>query len=87
MQISGNVMLNGLVYAQNDGNLNTSSGGKINGAVISTNRVDTTSSTIADIVDVGQAPLVYDCPSVRNGGGFLNNWWVKPGTYQEISGS
>lgn len=87
IQISGQVTLNGLVYSQNDVNLNGTGGGQINGAVISTNRVDTTSSTLADAVDMGNAPVIYNCPAVRNGGGSLDNWWVKPGTYREISGS
>ncbi|MBI2160860.1 MAG: hypothetical protein HYU25_10885, partial [Candidatus Rokubacteria bacterium] len=48
IQISGDVRLNGLIYAQNDVNLNGTGTGAINGAVISTNRVDTTSTTVAD---------------------------------------
>ncbi len=87
IQISGDPKLNGLIYAQNDVNLNGTGTGNINGAVISTNRVDTTSSTLADSVGIGNAPLVYDCQSVRNGGGTFNYWWLKPGTYREIAGS
>src|SRR5205807_1971124 len=40
IQISGNVTMNGLVYAQNDVALHGSGGGSIAGAVISTNRLD-----------------------------------------------
>ncbi|MBI2160435.1 MAG: pilus assembly PilX N-terminal domain-containing protein [Candidatus Rokubacteria bacterium] len=87
IQISGQVTLNGLVYAQNDVNLNGIGGGSITGAVISTNRVDTTSSTVADSGDTGNAPLIYNCPAVRDGGGSLDKWWTKPGTYREFSGS
>jgi len=87
IQISGQVRLNGLIYAQNDVTLNGIGTGSINGAVISTNRVDTVSSTIADSENIGQAPLVYDCKSVRSGGGALNLWWLKTGTYREIAGS
>ncbi len=87
IQVSGQVTLNGLIYAQNDVNLNGTGGGSITGAVISTNRVDTTSTTLADTEQVGNAPINYDCLSVRDGGGSLDNWWVKPGTYREISGS
>lgn len=87
VQVSGQVTLNGLIYAQNDVNLNGTGGGSINGAVISTNRVDTTSTTLADTEQIGNAPVNYDCLNVRDGGGSLDNWWLKPGTYREISGS
>jgi hypothetical protein len=88
IHISGQVTMRGLIYAQNDISLNGTGGGGITGAVISTNRKDTLSSTIADSVDVGNAPLVYDCQAVRSGGGQISqNWFVKPGSYQELSGS
>lgn len=86
VQLSGNISMTGLIYAQNDVALHGTGNGQIRGAVISTNRVDTISSTV-DSDDIGNAPLLYDCPAVRSGGGVLNNWWVKPGTYQEVSGS
>jgi hypothetical protein len=85
-RMSGNVSLTGLVYAQNDVTLHGEGNGRINGAVISTNRVDTVSSTV-DSDDIGNSPLIYDCPAVRSGGNMLNHWWVKPGTYQEVAGS
>lgn len=88
IQISGQVTMSGLIYAQNDVQLNGQGGGSITGAVISTNRVDTTSSTIADNGDTGNAPLVYDCPAVRSGGGSISqNWFLMPGTFREVSGS
>ena len=87
IQISGNTSLNGLIYAQNDVNLHGAGGGNITGAVISTNRVDTSSTNI-DTNDIGNAPITYNCPSVRTGGGTIpQNWFVKPGTYTEVSGS
>jgi hypothetical protein len=50
------------------------------------NRIDT-SSTNVDSVDVGNAPIVYNCPAVQTGGGQLSrNWFLLPGTYQEITG-
>ena len=59
--------------------------GQING--ISTNRRDVSSTNI-DTEDTGNAPIRYDCKKVRNGGGAVTqNWFVKPGTYQEPSGS
>ena len=87
ISISGNTTLKGLIYAQNDVNLHGAGGGSITGAVISTNRVDTLSTNI-DTNDIGNAPITYNCPSVRNGGGTIpQNWFVKPGTYREVPGS
>src|SRR5438445_55871 len=87
IHVSGNISLNGLLYAQNDVTLHGAGGGSITGAVISTNRVDT-SSTNVDTDDIGNAPISYNCPSVRNGGGTIpQNWFVKPGTYREVPGS
>jgi hypothetical protein len=87
ISIQGNVSMAGLVYAQNDLSLNGTGNGIIQGAAISTNRVDASSTNI-DSSDTGQAPLSYNCPNVRNGGGFLSqNWFMMPGTYREKSGS
>jgi len=89
IQISGNVTMNGLVYAQNDVALHGSGGGSISGAVISTNRLDSPAANAnVDTDDIGNAPIRYNCPSVRNGGGTIpQNWFVKPGTYKEVSGT
>jgi hypothetical protein len=87
IDISGNTTLNGLIYAQNDVDLHGAGGGSINGAVISTNRVDSQSTNV-DTEDVGNAPIGYNCRSVRNGGGTIpQNWFVKPGTYKEVPGT
>jgi hypothetical protein len=87
VQINGNISLSGLVYAQNDLTFHGTGTGGITGAMISTNRKDV-SSTNVDSEDVGNAPIRYDCKKVRNGGGAVTqNWFVKPGTYQEPSGS
>jgi len=88
IDISGNVNMSGLIYAQNDVTLHGSGSGGFTGAVISTNRVDTSSTNVGDEGDIGNAPIAYDCPAVRNGGGTLSqNWFVMPGTYQETSGA
>jgi len=84
--IQGDIKITGLVYVQNDIQLNGLGTGAINGAVISTNRVDTSSTNI-DTVDIGQAPLAYDCMAVRTGGGALpQSWTVEAGTYVEQAG-
>ena len=87
LRIQGDVRLSGLVYVQNDVVLHGLGSNSIQGAVVSTNRVDARSTTI-DIDDTGNARISYNCPNVRSGGGTLSqNWFVKPGSYREISGS
>ena len=88
VSISGNVTMTGLLYAQNDVTMAGAGNGGFTGAVISTNRVDTSSTNVGDSTAIGNAPISYDCPAVRNGGGTLSqNWFVMPGTYREVSGS
>ncbi|HKF67349.1 MAG TPA: pilus assembly PilX N-terminal domain-containing protein [Vicinamibacterales bacterium] len=85
--ISGNAQLTGLVYAQNDITLHGNGGGFVTGAVVSTNRVDTSSTNI-DTDDTGNAPVSYNCPAVQSGGGSVPiNWFVKPGSFREVAGS
>jgi len=87
IDISGNANLTGLVYAQNDVTLHGNGNGAINGAVVSTNRMDTLSTNI-DTDDIGNAPVTYNCPAVKNGGGAVPiNWFVKPGSFREVSGT
>jgi hypothetical protein len=86
VQLSGNVSMTGLLYAQNDVVLHGAGGGGFTGAVVSTNRMDTTSSRVADVEDIGNAPITYDCPAVRDGGGTISQrWFTKPGTFREVS--
>jgi hypothetical protein len=87
IEISGNVTMTGLVYAQNDVSLNGAGGGSVTGAIISTNRKDT-SATGIDTDNTGNAPLTYNCPAVRDGGGTIpQGWFVKSGTFRETPGS
>jgi hypothetical protein len=87
IQVSGSVTMTGLIYSQNDIDLHGTGGGSLTGAIVSTNRVDT-SSTNVDTDDIGNAPITYNCPAVQNGGGFIPpNWFIKSGSYQEVSGT
>jgi hypothetical protein len=87
INLSGDITMSGLIYAQNDVNLHGTGSGSYTGAIISSNRLDTTSTNI-DSEDIGNGPISYNCPAVRSGGGQLSqNWFVKPGTYRETSGS
>ena len=87
VQLSGNVSMTGMLYAQNDVTLHGSGGGGFTGAVISTNRMDTTSTRVAeDVEDIGNAPITYDCPAVRDGGGTISQrWFPKSGTFREVA--
>jgi hypothetical protein len=88
VRIQGQISMSGLIYAQNDVTLHGTGNGAIQGAVVSTNRVDNPSTSVIDATDIGNAPISYNCRYVRNGGGQLSqNWFVKPGSYREISGS
>jgi hypothetical protein len=79
--------LTGLIYAQNNLVLHGAGNGNIQGAAISANLLDA-SSTSVDTQTIGNNPLTYNCPNVRNGGGTLSqNWFLMPGTYREVSGS
>jgi hypothetical protein len=87
ISIHGNVQMNGLIYAQNNLTLHGTGNGAIQGAIIGTGRRDSSSTSVDDVV-IGNAPISYNCPMVRNGGGQLSqNWLVAPGTYREVSGS
>ena len=87
VRTDGKIRMSGLIYAQNDVVLHGTGNGAIQGAVVSTNRVDSVSTTV-DVEDIGNAPISYNCDMVRSGNGNLSqNWFVKPGSYREISGS
>jgi hypothetical protein len=87
VQLSGNVLMTGLLYAQNDVTLHGTGNSGFTGAVISTNRMDTTSSRVSDVEDIGNAPITYNCPAVRDGGGTISQrWFTKPGTFREVAG-
>jgi hypothetical protein len=87
IDLSGDLTMSGLIYAQNDVTLHGTGNGSYTGAIISTNRVNTTTSNIHS-PHIGNGPISYDCPAVRSGGGQLSQqWFIKPGTYRELSGS
>jgi hypothetical protein len=86
VQLSGNIMMTGMLYAQNDVTLHGTGNSGFTGAVISTNRMDTTSSRVADVEDIGNAPITYNCQAVRDGGGTISQrWFPKSGTFREVA--
>jgi hypothetical protein len=86
VSISGNFQMQGLVYAQNDFNYMGTGTGQIQGAVVSRNIRDTSSTNI-DTDTGGNSLILYNCSMARTGGGELpQNFRIKPGTYREVSG-
>jgi hypothetical protein len=87
IDIMGDIKMRGLIYAQNDIVIHGNGNGGIRGAIVATNRRDTVASQV-DSEDIGNGRLTFDCPAVRDGGGTIPlGWFVKPGTYREVSGS
>jgi hypothetical protein len=87
IQLSGNIKMDGLIYAQNDVSVNGTGTGGFTGSIISTNRMDSTSTSI-DSDSIGNAPVTYNCHNVRDGGGTISKrWFLKPGTFTEPVGS
>jgi hypothetical protein len=82
LRVTGQVDVTGLLYAQNSVALGPGEG-RVRGAVIAANRVDTTSNTL----DGNGSSVTYDCPAVRSGGGTLSeHWFIRPGSYSEVAG-
>ena len=87
LAISGDVQMHGLVYVLNDLTYTGTGNGQIDGAVISQNIRDTSSTTI-DTNTGGNAQINYNCGYATNPGGQMpQGFTVEPGTYKEIEGS
>jgi Tfp pilus assembly protein PilX len=86
LSIRGNLRMKGLAYAQNDIVYHGSAGG-ISGAMISRHIRDTSPTSIDPDLN-GDVAIVYDCTDAKTGGGQIpNTWWIKGGSYKEVSGS
>ena len=87
LAISGNFHMHGVVYVVNDLTYTGTGNGEIDGAVISQNIRDTSSTTI-DTNTGGNASINYNCGYARNPvSGMPQGFTVQPGTYKEVSGS
>ena len=82
LNISGNMVLNGLAYAANDFTYNGTGAGQINGLVISQN-VQDTSATSVDSTTIGNSAIALNCSNVQGGGFVPQGWFVKSGSYFE----
>jgi hypothetical protein len=87
LQISGSFQGRGLVYAVNDLVYTGTGTGLIEGAVMSQNIRDVSSTTI-DTNTGGNSSIIYNCGYATNPGGQMpQGFTVQPGTYKEVSGS
>jgi hypothetical protein len=85
LAINGDFKMDGFGYVVNDLSYTGTGTGQIEGAMMSRNIQDTSSTTI-DTNSAGNASIIYDCAKARTGGGFLpQTYAVKAGTYKEIS--
>ena len=87
LSISGNFHAQGLVYAVNDLVYTGTGTGLIEGAVMSQNIRDVSSTSI-DTNTGGNSSIIYNCGYASNPGGQMSQGFnVQPGTYKEVSGS
>ncbi len=86
LSISGNFQMHGLVYVLDDLSYTGTGTGQIDGAVISQNVRNSTSTTI-DTNAGGNAKIIYNCNYAKTGGGQIpQGYRIKAGTYREVSG-
>jgi hypothetical protein len=87
LSISGSFQGRGLVYAVNDLVYTGTGTGLIEGAVMSQNIRDVSSTTV-DTNTGGNSSIVYNCGYASNPGGQMSQGFtVQPGSYKEVSGS
>ena len=87
LSISGDFHARGMVYAVNDLIYMGTGTGLIEGAVMSQNIRDISSTTI-DTNTGGNSSIVYNCGYATNPGGQMpQGFTVQPGSYKEVSGS
>ena len=80
---SGNATVNGMVYAVND--ITMSGKPNISGALVSKNLIDTSTSSI-DATFSGTPTIDFNCANAKTGGGSIpTGWFVKQGSYRELS--
>lgn len=87
LSISGDFHARGLVYAVNDLIYTGTGTGLIEGAVMSQNIRDVSSTTI-DTNTGGNSSIIYNCGYASNPGGQMSQGFIiQPGSYKEVAGS
>ena len=84
LQISGNMKINGLVYAVNDFSYNGTGTGAINGLAVSANIRDTSATSI-DSDSGGNSRVNFNCSNVAQPPFLGHNFTLVKGTYRELS--
>jgi hypothetical protein len=85
LSIAGNFHMHGLLYVVNDLTYTGTGTGEIDGAVITQNIRDTSSTTI-DTNTGGNASVIFNCRYATTAGGQLPpGFTIEPGTYKEVS--
>jgi Tfp pilus assembly protein PilX len=87
LSISGNMAINGLVYAVNDLTYNGTGTGEIRGLAISQNVRDTTATAISsdDSTTTGNSRIRFNCANLTPPPGAPIGFALVPGTYRELS--
>jgi len=86
LAIAGDFHMRGMVYVLNDLVYTGTGTGRIDGAIITQNIRDTSSTTI-DTNTGGNAAVHYDCNYAKTGGGQVpQTFTIQAGTYKEIPG-
>jgi len=87
LNISGNMKINGLVYAVNDLIYNGTGTGEIVGLAISQNIRDTSATAIAsdDSITIGNSRIKFNCNNLNPPPGAPIGFALVPGTYRELS--
>jgi len=87
LNISGNMKINGLVYAVNDLIYNGTGTGEIVGLAISQNIRDTSATAISsdDSVAAGNSRIKFNCSNLNPPPGAPIGFAIVPGTYRELS--
>jgi hypothetical protein len=86
--ISGNMKINGLVYAMNDITYNGTGTGEINGLAISENVYDITATSISssdDSLTKGNSRIKFNCANTRQPAQLPMGFTLVPGTYREMA--
>ncbi len=88
LSISGNMKINGLVYAVNDFTYNGTGTGEINGLAISQNVYDVTATSISSSDDTetkGNSRIKYNCANSRQINTIPQGYALVSGTYRELA--
>lgn len=87
LELTGDVVYEGLVYAAGDFRYRDAGTVRLRGAVVSAN-LGAAAPTVIDVQAPGSVTIAHDCTSLATGGGAFDpprGYFVKPGTWREVS--